>query len=68
MDWLSSVIRNPWLSPSEVPPEIQELEDHRGGQTLLRELGIRKAVLELRFTDRTMFTGKLNTRLLQQGP
>lgn len=68
MDWLSSIIRNTWLSPSEVPQEIQELEDHRGGQGLLRELGIRKAVLELRFTDRTMFTGRLNKRLFQQGP
>lgn len=35
MDWLRGVIRNTWLSPSEVPPEIQELEGHRGGQALL---------------------------------
>lgn len=34
----------------------------------MRELGIRKALLELPFKDRTMFTGKLNKRLLQQGP
>lgn len=36
---------------------------------LLRELGIRRAVFGLQFTgpDRTMFTGEIKKRLIQQG-
>lgn len=44
--------------------------DHKGGQVLLRELGIRKTVFEPQFTgpERTVFTDKLEKMLTQQEP
>lgn len=66
--WLVRVTRTLVISIIS-PHKCLEMENHKKGQMLLRELGIKEAVFEPHLTgqDRTMLTEMLKKRLIQQG-
>lgn len=68
MDWLSRAIRNTWLSPLKVPVNIRGQRPTKEEWGLLGRL--REAVFDPQFTrpERSMFTGQLKRKLVQQGP
>lgn len=65
VEWLTKVIRNTGLSPSDVTISIKGWRTIEKGQMLLRKLGIRETVFEPQLTrpDRTVFTRDVKEKI-----